>query len=658
MTLVAQTFLSAPDRDRAQAQAKAEAGERVTLTGRVVDVKDKPVSAAQVVVLAQTVRPFKDKDLHTTDSNDPHWRHPHFGQVKTDADGRFRLTFPRSQIPGFLKPPEIAVIGYAPGHAVGWEGIEDKGNTLETVVRLGIEEPIQGRLVDLQGVPAAGAKVHLLKAAQEKAGKFTGLLFYQPLVDAPFWPPAATTDDNGRFTLRGVNRSMSLRARVQDDRFAMDEIALEPGAMGDAARALAPPRIFEGRVIAEDTRKPMAGVGVYVTSRPHFSSLFARTDKDGRFRINHFAADGYYANTQEVEGQPYFCINHIEVPWADKAKTKQSLEIALPRGVLQTGKVVDAATGKPVANAWLGYLPQMFNNPLLPVRPGVDLWVYQAGRAHTKADGTFQIPVLVGPGHIEVRAPEGREYVTHTRTRSEIFGHEREGGHWPAHAFVKLNIKPDAEPAEVTMKVLPAVTIKGQLRDSDGKPVAKGRVAVRTLTADPNLETGVIEEHGDSGLKLGPTIHVKDSEFNVPGCDPSMNYRAYLLDEDNHRAGTFALTGKDRAPKPLTIKWQPCGTAKARFVDDAGKPPSRQYPVLVYIQEELGPGTKPGTVMHRPAPFTDVIVTKPDGTGEFKDLVPGVTYVLHQPDSKELKKFTPEPGKEIDLGDIVVDPKK
>src|SRR5262249_18652238 len=246
--------------------------------------------------------------------------------------------------------------------------------------------------VDLQGVPAAGVKVHVLKAAQEKAGIFTGLLFYQPLVDAPFWPPAATTDDNGRFTLRGVNRSMSLRARIQDERFATDELALEPRPMGEAARALAPARIFEGRVIAEDTRKPMPGVGVYVTSRPHFSSLFARTDKDGRFRINHFAADGYYANTQEVEGQPYFCINHIEVPWADKAKTKQSLEIDLPRGVLQSGRVVDAATGKLGANAWLMYLPQMFNNPLLPVRPGVDLWVYQAGRESREADAVNDNP--------------------------------------------------------------------------------------------------------------------------------------------------------------------------------------------------------------------------------------------------------------------------
>jgi RNA polymerase sigma factor (sigma-70 family) len=650
------------DKDHSQAQAKAGAGQRLTLAGRVVDAQNKPVPGVQIVVLPQTVRPFKDKDLFTTDPNNSWWSHPALGQMKTDADGRFHLTFPRSKVPSWLKPPEVAVIGLAQGHAVGWEGVEVKGDALEAVVRLGAEEPIHGRIVDLQGVPAAGVKLSLLKAAHESSGKFTGLMFGQPLTDAPYWPTAVTTDDNGRFTLRGVNRSMSLRARVQSDRFATEELTLEPGAMGEATLSLPPARIFEGRVIAEDTRQPMAGVGVHVTARrktePTFAHLFARTDKDGRFRINHYAADGYYTNTDDVPGQPYFAINHIEVAWNDKLKTKQSLEIALPRGVLQSGKVVDAATGKPLADAQLMYLPQLFNNPLLKERPGVDLWVYQIGRTRTKADGTFQIPVLPGPGHIEVHAPPGKEYVTHTRTRKEIFGHEREGGHWPANAFVKVNIKPDAEPAEVTAKLLPAVTMQGKLLGPDGKPVANARMAVRTLTADPHQETGIKEEHGEQGLQTGPTIHVKDGEFTLPGCDAAMRYRAYVLDQDNHQAATFELVGKEVAPKPLTMKWQACASAKARFVDSDGKALSRQYPVLVYIQEDLEPGKAGSAVIHRPAPFTDVLVTAADGTAALKDLIPGVTYVLHQPDSKESKKFTPEAGKDIDLGDITVDPKK
>ena len=654
--------------------ARAPEARQIDLRGRVVDAQDKPVSGAQVAVFAQTVQPYKDKDLHTTDLNSLFWWHPLLGRVKTDAEGRFTLTFPHSQLPRWMKPPELAIIGMAPGHAVGWEGVEVKGDALEAVLRLGTEEPVRGRIVDLQGLPAVGVKVHLLKVAQAKSGKFTGLQFSHPLTDAPYWPAPATTDDKGQFVLRGVNRTMALRVRTQDDRFATDELALEPGGKDEVTLALPPARIFEGRVITEDTRQPMPGVGVHVGAwikrDPRFVSLFTRTDKEGRFRVNHFAAESYYANTEEMEGQPYFAINHIDVPWTDKLKTKQNLEIALPRGVLQSGKVVDAVTGKPLADARLLYLPKLYNNPLLKPRRGVDLWVYQIGRARTKADGTFQIPVLPGPGHIEVHAPSGTEYVTHSRTRKEIFGHEREGGHWPAQGFIKLDIKPDSKPDEAIAKLLPAVTIQGQLLGPDGKPVAKARLAVRTLTADPHRETGITEEIVDGKLQTGPTIHVKDGQFKVPGCDPALRYRTYVLDEDNHRAATFELAGQDTTPKPRTVQWQSCASASGRFVADTGRP-AAHYPLLLSIKETLtseqAPLTLPSPpggegrvrrVMCRPAPFLDVIVTDKEGKGTLENLTPGVRYLLRQPDGKEIKEFRAEPGKKVELGNIVVDPKK
>ncbi len=641
--------------------ARAPAASQVSLSGRVVDAQDKPVSGAQVAVFAQTVQPYKDKHLHTTDSNGSFGHHPLLGRVKTDAEGRFTLAFPRSQLSRWMKPQEIAVIGMAPGHAVGWEGVEVKGDTLEAVLRLGAEQTIRGRIVDLQGLPAEGVKVYLLKAGQAKSGKFTGLQFSHPLAHAPYWPAPVTTDDKGQFVLHGVNRTMSLRVRTQDDRFATDELALEPGGKDEVTLALPPARIFEGRVIAEDTRQPIPGVGVHVGARlnrdPRFVSLYARTDKDGRFRVNHFAADDYYTNTEEVEGQPYFAINHLEIPWTDKLKTKQSLEIALPRGVLQSGKVVDSATGKPLADASLLYLPKLFNNPLLKPRSGVDLWTYQVGRARTKADGTFQIPVLPGPGHLAIHAPHGTEYITYTRTRKEIFGHEREGGHWPAQGFVKLDIKPDTQPDEAIAKLLPAVTIQGQLLDPDGKPVAKARLALRTLTADPHRETGITEEIVDGRLRTGPTIDVKDGQFKVPGCDPALRYRVYVLDEDNHRAATFELAGHDTTPKPRTVQWQPCASASARFVADTGRP-AGSYPLLLSIKEALTSEKATNIVMCRTAPFLDVIVTDKEGKGTLENLIPGVRYVLRQPDGKEVKEFRVEPGKKLELGNIIVDPKK
>src|SRR5262249_33877925 len=126
---------------------------------------------------------------------------------------------------------------------------------------------------------------------------------------------------------------------------------------------------------------------------------------------------------------------------------------------------------------------------------------------------------------------------------------------------------------------------------------------------------------------------------------------------DNHRAGTTLLDGKHPEDKPLTVRWEACGSATARFIDAEGKAAAR-YPVLVWIKEALQPNKPDAGTMRTAGPFTDVIVTDKEGKATLDNLVPGVTYLLLEPDGKQVEEFTVAPGRKVELGDLVVDPRK
>jgi hypothetical protein len=94
-----------------------------------------------------------------------------------------------------------------------------------------------------------------------------------------------------------------------------------------------------------------------------------------------------------------------------------------------------------------------------------------------------------------------------------------------------------------------------------------------------------------------------------------------------------------------------------RFVADSGRP-AGQYPLLLYIKEPLKSETEKQPVMRRPAPFIDVFVTDKEGKATLENLIPGVRYLLLQPDGKEIRVFKADSGQKVELGNIVVDPKK
>jgi hypothetical protein len=164
------------------------------------------------------------------------WRSSHqvLGRTRADDRGQFRLKV--------TPPPGSAgldVLAAKAGYGLGWHPYDPRADRKGLAVRLGEEQVIRGRLVDLQGQPAAGVKLHvvgffhkpaedktrptLLSSAVEGAGRDSNRISiwdWEPAAGLSMWPGPVTTDKQGRYTLRGVGRDLEVQMVVRDDRFA------------------------------------------------------------------------------------------------------------------------------------------------------------------------------------------------------------------------------------------------------------------------------------------------------------------------------------------------------------------------------------------------------------------------------------------------------
>jgi RNA polymerase sigma factor (sigma-70 family) len=668
----------------------ADGKDRVTLTGRVFGADGRPLAGARLAAVAHAADPtalWKEMYLRLPKNL--------VGATKTDAQGKYRLTFVRPALrftgvsrmscinchdSGMPRPPVIqepaqlvhepahgglaprqwTVLVHAPGHGVAWQIMSARKRPAEIMFRLEREEPVRGRLVDLQGQPAAGVKMHLvdvLREAVKEKGSSTsggsstgttgsssgsstgtsdsdamtvssahesrGVRLYEPAAGVPFWPGPVTTDAQGRFVLRGVNRKQRITVHIRDERYALYDWQIPGGdAKKEITLALAPPRLVEGRVVYADTRKGVANLevssfpqGQTVTVRP----LSVRTDAQGRFRMNHYAAASYELMTEMPAGQPYFPVSQTRLTWPSGGQIKASTELVLPRGILAKGKVVEADSGKPVAGLQVTYIPVLLKNPFVKDASPFNWWVHHVAPAATDRDGNFQFAVLPGPGTVWV-AGVGHDVVYHRRAMTKLFGNDQ-GGTMSGAAWIDLDLKPDAKLGPLVAKIRWAARVKGQVVGPDGKATSQARLVVLTDSEDPRHQV---------------PLTVRAGQFELPGCDPTRSYRVLVVDADNHCGAVAEVAGKPAPDKPLTIKLGPCGSAAVRVLNAAGRPVPKYQPVVT------------------PA-VGGVPATDKEGRCTVPDLVPGVKYALALPGGKR-KEFQVEAGKVVDLGVMVIAP--
>jgi hypothetical protein len=635
---------AAPAKAPAAPGGQADAGKTMTVVCRVVDADGRPVAAAEVAALAMP----RQWDVTTGEES---IRLELVAEARSDADGQFRLRVPRpakAPMPGTDFYPTHLLVR-APGFAAGLMALDPQSDRKPAVLRLPPEQVLRGRLIDLQGQPARGVKLRVA-AVMEKVGN-EGRGVVEPDRPAPAWFAPLVTDGEGRFQVQGIGRNQFVMLQVQDTRFANEALKLwttdeERGK--EVTHALAPARWLTGRVRYKDSGQPAAGARVTAPG------MEAQTDRDGRFRVNPIWAGGQFLAVQAPAGEPYLGVTRpLEKP---KTGAPPALDLELPRGLLVQGKLTEEGTGRPVAGGVVYYLPCVAGN----AAAAAFLTVGPVFAAPTAADGTFQLAVLPGPGHLLAKGPTP-DFRLHEIGQQVLQNNQPGGARSYVHGLTPIDFKADSGPQKAEITLRRGLKVRGTVLSPDGKPAVGARMFTRLTTCAPMI---IEEVRG---------VPVPGGKFALGGCEPERAYPAVFLDEKNGWGAAIELSGR-QAGAPLTVRLQPCGTARARFLDRNGKPLEQYWPE-VEMMFTPGPHRFDRKAMEKGLLAGDAVHlanlhergyqwnngrTEREGRVTLPNLVPGVTYriVSSRLGGVILKEFTVRAGETLDLQDIrVVRPK-
>jgi RNA polymerase sigma factor (sigma-70 family) len=686
------------------------AEQGLTLAGRVLGADGKPLAGADVALVGR----WRLSPQH------PNHDYEVLARGKADAQGRFRLARKDLSPAAFY---QVHALASGKGHGLGWAKLPADPKRKDVTIRLEAERVVRGRLFDLQGVAAKGVKARLVYLAWVEPREDTGdprwrrkkgdahadlALYLQALAMAqgaaptpprlpggfelglprppeglPFWPRPVMTDPQGRFEIRGLSAGQAAHLLVEDDRFALQELLLDTGkekAPAEATLSLSPSQRIEGRVVYEDTGKPVVGTAVNLSAfRGGGGKLsVARTDAEGRFSINPYAGAVYLVRTAAPAGEPYLGVQR-QLKWP-RGAARQTVDLILPRGVEVRGKVTEVPSGKALDRVRIVYLPRKDNEAVKKHQPLVGT----SWPAHSAADGSYRLVVPPGPGHLLVDA-EGPDYVVRTTTLEELATGKAGGPARFHHEVLALSPQVKDGPKALDIQLRRGVNLRITVLGPDGKRVPEVTV-VRPVelvaTADNWLRTSNFVDQLPRAALLGK------GSFELPGCDPDRTYRVLVVDTAvNVRPA--GLTGGggggvgNAKPRPaeepkagavvevsaakarggeLTVQLQPCGSAQVRLLDATGKP-SRVTPwVEVEVVPERGKLqgerailTPRGVAVRGKNPLT------PDAEGvvTVRGLIPGATYRLRARDAGTRavvalgEAFTVEAGKTRKLPDIV-----
>jgi RNA polymerase sigma factor (sigma-70 family) len=626
---------------------------RMTVTGRVLDPDGKPVKGAFVDLVGRPrttwVGASTDEDKFTV-----------LGCGETDAAGRFSLETPRTSSTGF---DSVIALGAAPGFGLGWTALNPDAEQPAADLRLRAEQPIRARLVDVMGMPAAGIEVQVLMLGRETGkGDWDGVsLWENPPRGLRTWPGPVKTDGQGRLTLTGISRDLSVTLSTRDLRFARQELWVKPEsktAPKESTFALEPARIIEGRVLAADTGKPIPNAVVSTTTQVHnehangfFTAKF-RADDQGRFKVNPIAGGAITLGAFPTGDEPYL-IQQDELKWV-KGTVMMNHDIKLPRGVLIRGKLTEEGTGRPLAGASIQFIP---------ARSREDVLTGWQAIVASQADGSFHIVVLPGKGHLLIFGPTSDFVLKEIGSNRFYFG-KPGGQRYQAHDIIAYEAKTGDSLLEFSSSLRRGVTIEGRVEGPDGQTVTNALI-LTTLHIHPTNPSW----RGDYQLP------VRDGRFDLHGLAPEASTRIYVLDPDHQWGASVELFGK-QAGKDVTIKLQPCGQAKARFVGPGGKPLAKHRPHFEFVitpgPTEFSANKRDQAELRADAEYMANVdrkhywngpSTDADGRITLPDLIPGALYRIidfstvndRDKGAQGRRDFTVKPGEILDLGEILIE---
>ena len=329
----------------------------IVVRGRILDEKGLPVPGAQVALLAN--RPVRG-ELGRHDEV--------LSEGQAGADGAFALEVPEEEVPWVCKRGQLKVLASAPGRALAAIAVQTSDLSVSNDIRLGASGDVHGQVVDQENRPAAGVAVYVV------GYDHVGREVIQGSDDPPpaaltGWPQPLITDQDGRFSIAGLDPQNRLSLEVRDARFGRQLTLLnnqpawspKPAVREDSLRIkLAPPQVVEGQVLAADTQKPVPFARLsmvpveplepFALVRHHVD---ARADAVGRFRMQPLPGGTFRVFACGKDNDPYL-IGARTVTWPQGTVHKE-LTLTLERGIPVHGQIVEADAGRPVAGTQVEY---------------------------------------------------------------------------------------------------------------------------------------------------------------------------------------------------------------------------------------------------------------------------------------------------------------
>jgi hypothetical protein len=329
------------------------------------------------------------------------------------------------------------------------------------------------------------------------------------------------------------------------------------------------------------------------------------------------------------------------------------VNLALVRGVTVAGTIVETSSGKPVAGADVKHAVFLDNNPFYRRE-------FEVHDGFTKClsgpDGRFELTVPPGPGYLQIQTTSNdylRTEILTKKLRGSQVGPNRRNYF---DGLVRLDLKPDAGRHEVAVQLRRGVTLSGRLVGPDDRPVEHALMVCRSYIPSPYYN-------------WNPT-HAKEARggrFELPGCDPEGMSEIFFLDGKNLLGGVAKLSGK-QAGQTVTVRLERCGSARARFLDEQGRPLAKMRvsphilitPGVDFADSFKDPGPTAETAFVQSLArdrYKEPTRTDADGRITFPALPPGATFWLSAsvPGRGSVhvqREFKVKPGEILDLGDI------
>ena len=672
-----------PRAEATKATADKPANGPVRLRGRVLDPDGKPVNGARLYwPRVPKTEPRSEDDIEI----------PQRG--KTDAEGRFQLELPRSDI-----RPEwnLSLVALADSYGVAWakwSAIEAGG---ELTLRLVKDQPIEGRVVTTEGKPVAGVRVSIVTLGAPTDGEVDTFVTawkrewenaLHQTTERMFLPlgkilPPATTDKDGQFRIvgAGAERLVVLRLRgsgvAQESLYVVNRADFDAAAVNKAVLDRIPAELRQpgqppllygpkltyvvpasrriaGTVREAGSGKPVAGFRIHI-SVGYGDGLDAISDKEGRYQLNSVPKMKQYLLNANPPDNSSWLFAGARI---DDTEGVQPLTVnfTVARGILLTGRVVDKKTGKGVSGG-IRFIPLSGNK--YAKQPGYDSYQYERLMRQVDGDGRFKFAVIPGPGVLMVQAHGGekanggqqinpyKQAEFDAKDREHVKITESDGGYFTAldnsieflaieHAVKYLDLAPDATSAECNLFLERGQTMTVKIEDMDGKPLK--RTTVAGVTAGwPN------------------TMPIKDATCTIFALDPKKPRRVLFYHAERRLAGALTVRGDEK--EPPVARLVPTGCVTGRVLDREGQP-------IVGASIDLSSPDRIASELYRQlGQRQKMIHTAKDGRFRIEGIVPEVKFTLSITQGRTF--FVGEPrigvrqvksGETLDLGGVRVKP--